>query len=55
MNIRFTDQELNFIMQVLGDLPTKTGAYMLLTSIQTQINQQAQPPVETAKPEAPKE
>lgn len=33
--------EVNFILQVLGDLPTKTGAYPLVMKIKEQGDAQA--------------
>lgn len=35
-----TDQEVNAILQVLGDLPTKTGVFPLIQKIQSQGNEQ---------------
>ena len=43
-NIKFNEQELNFILQVLGELPTKTNAHVLFTSVLAQ--KQAQMPEE---------
>jgi len=40
MNIKFTTEELNFIMQVLGELPTKTGAFTVLQNINAQLAEQ---------------
>jgi hypothetical protein len=42
MNIKFSPEELNFIQQVLGELPTKTGAFMVLQSINAQVAEQQQ-------------
>ncbi len=42
MQIQFTAEELNFIMQVLGELPSKTGAYVVLKNIEAQVAQQQQ-------------
>jgi hypothetical protein len=33
-------EEVNGILQVLGELPTKTGAYVLLTKIKQQAEAQ---------------
>ena len=47
MNIQLEPNEVQFILQVLGELPTKTGAFMLLKKIEEQAvaqspeNQQA--------------
>lgn len=43
--IQFSEQELAFILNVLGDLPTKSNAFIVLTSINEQIKAQ-QPPAE---------
>ena len=40
--------EVNAILQVLGDLPTKTGAYPLVVKIKTQADPQV-PPAEDAE------
>jgi hypothetical protein len=37
VNLELTIEEVNAILQVLGDLPTKTGAWPLIVK----INQQA--------------
>jgi len=36
--INLTADELNFVMQVLGELPTKTGAYTVLLKIKQQAD-----------------
>lgn len=38
--IELDQQEVNAIMEVLGNLPTKTGAYVLLAKIGAQVNEQ---------------
>jgi hypothetical protein len=40
-------EEVNAIMQVLGDLPTKSGAYPLVLKINQQVKAQVEPQVET--------
>lgn len=40
MDIKLTVEEINFILNVLGDLPTKTGAWGLLTNIKAQAESQ---------------
>jgi hypothetical protein len=40
-------EEVNAIMQVLGDLPTKSGAYPLVLKINQQVKDQVEPQVET--------
>lgn len=39
-NIKFSEQELAFVLNVLGDLPTKSNAFIVLTSINEQIKEQ---------------
>ncbi len=40
MQIKFTNEELNFILQVLGELPSKTGAYTVIKNIEAQVIEQ---------------
>ncbi len=49
ITINFTDQELAFIINLLGDLPTKTNAFIVLNSINAQLQEQM------ANKEAPEE
>ena len=42
MNLNLNEQEVNFILQVLGELPTKSGAYPLAMNIKQQAEQQLQ-------------
>lgn len=49
MNINFEPQELQFVMAVLADLPTKSNVWPLLRKIEDQAK--AQMPAEAA-PEA---
>ena len=53
LNLTLTVDEVNAILQVLGDLPTKTGAYPLVMKIKGQA--EAQIPQEEPKndPRAP--
>ena len=37
VTLQLTQQEVQFIMAVLGDLPTKTGAFPLVMKIQEQL------------------
>ena len=47
MNIQLEPNEVQFILQVLGELPTKTGAFMLLKKIDEQaVAQSPSTPVE---------
>jgi hypothetical protein len=50
MNLNLEPNEVQFILQVLGELPTKTGAFMLLKKIEEQVN--AQQPTQVETPEA---
>jgi hypothetical protein len=43
MNIELEPNEVSFILQVLGELPTKTGAFMLLKKIDEQAVAQTPP------------
>jgi len=47
LNLTLTVDEVNAILQVLGDLPTKTGAYPLAMKIKGQA--EAQIPQEKPK------
>jgi hypothetical protein len=39
-------EEVNAIMQVLGELPTKSGAFPLVVKISEQLKAQAEPAAE---------
>jgi hypothetical protein len=39
---------VNFILQTLGELPTKTGAWTLLAKIKEQADPQVPPPEEAS-------
>jgi hypothetical protein len=39
MNIELTEQEVQFILQVLGELPSKTGAWILINKIKEQADE----------------
>lgn len=43
IQIELTVEEVNFVLQVLGELPTRTGAYPLVMRIREQAQAQ-QPP-----------
>ena len=47
MNLNFETNEINFILQVLGELPTKSGAYVLMQKIEHQVKMQQQVPETT--------
>ena len=40
MNITLTLEDVQYILNVLGELPTKTGAWTLLTKIKEQAEAQ---------------
>jgi len=39
INIVLTNEEVDFLMKVLGELPTRTGAFILLQNLQKQLQQ----------------
>ena len=41
--LHLAENEVEFIKQVLGELPTKSNAWQVLVKIQGQIEQQLQP------------
>jgi len=47
MNLNFETNEISFILQVLGELPTKSGAYVLMQKIEHQVKMQQQVPETT--------
>lgn len=47
LTLKLTVEEVNGILQVMGDLPTKTGAYPLVMKIKQQADAQVE-----QKPEA---
>jgi len=40
INLELTVEEVNAVLQVLGDLPTKTGAWPLIVKIKEQAEPQ---------------
>ena len=42
MKIELTTDEIKFIMDVLGELPSKTGAFLVMNSIAKQQQEAAQ-------------
>jgi hypothetical protein len=42
MKIELTNDEINFIQQVLGELPSKTGAFLVMNAIAKQVQEAAQ-------------
>ena len=40
INLELTIEEVNAVLQVLGDLPTKTGAWPLIVKIKEQAEPQ---------------
>ena len=49
MNLNLEPNEVQFILQVLGELPTKTGAFMLLKKIDEQAVAQSSAQAETTQ------
>lgn len=49
LTLKLTVEEINAILQVMGDLPTKTGAFPLVMKIKAQAEAQV------AKPEDKKD
>jgi hypothetical protein len=47
LTLKLTVEEVNAILQVMGDLPTKTGAFPLVMKIKQQADAQV------PKPDAP--
>lgn len=48
IKLELSIEEVNFLLAVMGDLPTKTGAYPLVVKIKEQADPQVPPPQETA-------
>ena len=46
IKLELSIEEVNFILAVMGDLPTKTGAWELLKRIKEQADPQLPPPVQ---------
>jgi hypothetical protein len=44
ITLTLTVEETNAILQVLGDLPTKTGAWNLVVKIKKQVDDQMKAP-----------
>jgi hypothetical protein len=47
LTLKLTVEEINAILQVMGDLPTKTGAFPLVMKIKQQADAQVEPKPET--------
>jgi hypothetical protein len=41
VSLKFTADEINFIQQVLGELPSKSGAFLLMQKIKLQMDSTA--------------
>jgi hypothetical protein len=48
MNLNLEPKEINFILQVLGELPSKSGAWTLIVKIKEQADAQLEKPDEAA-------
>ena len=46
IKLELSIEEVNFILAILGDLPTKTGAYPLVVKIKEQADPQVPQPQE---------
>jgi hypothetical protein len=46
LNLQLSLQEVNYLLQMMGDMPTKSGVYNLMMKIHYQSQQQ----LESAKP-----
>ena len=46
------DNEAQFIVKVIGQMPTESGAFPLFQKLANQFNEQIAPVVEDAQPEA---
>lgn len=49
INLKLTKDEVNAVLQTLGQLPTSSGAYPLLVKIRGQAEEQVQPPEKTGE------
>jgi hypothetical protein len=49
INLILTIEEVNGLLGVLGELPTKTGAWNLVVKIKQQADQQVEKPTETSE------
>jgi hypothetical protein len=49
ITLTLTAEETNAILQVLGDLPTKTGAWNLVVKIKKQADDQMKAPEDVVK------
>jgi hypothetical protein len=45
LNVKLTVEELNAVLQCLGQLPTSSGVYPLLVKIRSQAEQQVKAPI----------
>jgi len=47
IQLELSAEEINFILTLLGDLPTKSGAWPLIVKIKEQAESQVEPEVES--------
>ena len=40
MKIELTNEEISFIQQVLGEMPSKSGAFLVMNTIARQVQEQ---------------
>lgn len=55
MKIELNKDEIDFIQQVLGELPSKTGAFMVMNNIARQVQEHAKAQQEPQTLPAPQE
>jgi hypothetical protein len=48
LTLKLTVDEANFVLQVLGELPTKSGAFPLVMKLKQQADAQVEPKQEAA-------
>ena len=48
MELNLEPNEVQFILNMLGELPSKTGCFPLIVKIQSQAQPQVEPPKEEA-------
>jgi hypothetical protein len=46
MNLNLEPNEVQFILQVLGEMPAKSGVWPLIVKIQEQASKSEEPPAE---------
>jgi hypothetical protein len=49
IDLKLTQEEVNFVLSVLGELPTKTGSWVIVQKIKTQAESQTIKPITEEK------